>query len=246
MGRTPEEYCDYWTSRFPKLLMHSWYSMHCVKNEHIFSRYFDKQYDFIQVNNLHFLFVYPMKLRTSFCFVQKYIIWPTPKPKTDFHRALETAFPIHDPLFPKKRVEPAHVAKLRKEDEVPDSWLEHVTEESKQTTDEDSDDKGVEEAQDNTSTSPSAQNRDSASASAETSLQERSGDDIVLGPGGHWGLQFDRCPLRVFGKDGDSLTPRVPAWSLPTLRQQWEFSEITHHGRKKQKSLNRKKKRTED
>jgi serine/threonine-protein kinase/endoribonuclease IRE1 len=49
MGRNPEEYCDYWTSRFPKLLMHSWYSMHCVKNEHIFSRYYDKQYDFIQV-----------------------------------------------------------------------------------------------------------------------------------------------------------------------------------------------------
>lgn len=50
MGRTPEEYCDYWTTRFPKLLMHSWYSMHCVKNEHIFSRYYDKQYDFIQVS----------------------------------------------------------------------------------------------------------------------------------------------------------------------------------------------------
>lgn len=49
MGRTPEEYCTYWTTRFPKLLMHSWYAMHCVKNEHIFSRYYDKQYDFIQV-----------------------------------------------------------------------------------------------------------------------------------------------------------------------------------------------------
>lgn len=29
--------------------MHSWYAMHCVKNEHIFARYYDRQYDFIQV-----------------------------------------------------------------------------------------------------------------------------------------------------------------------------------------------------
>lgn len=49
MGRTPDEFCDYWTTRFPKLLMHAWYAMHCVKNEHIFARYYDKQYDFIQV-----------------------------------------------------------------------------------------------------------------------------------------------------------------------------------------------------
>ena len=49
MGESPEDFCDYWTSRFPKLLMHSWYAMHCVKNEHIFSRYYEKQYDFIQV-----------------------------------------------------------------------------------------------------------------------------------------------------------------------------------------------------
>lgn len=49
MGKTPEDYCLYWTTKFPKLLMHAWYAMHCVKNEHIFSRYYDRQYDFIQV-----------------------------------------------------------------------------------------------------------------------------------------------------------------------------------------------------
>ena len=49
MGETPEEFCRFWTSRFPRLLVHSWYAMHCVKNEHIFSRYYDKQYDFLQV-----------------------------------------------------------------------------------------------------------------------------------------------------------------------------------------------------
>ena len=45
----PDGFCDYWTTRFPKLLMHAWYAMHCVKNEHIFSGYYDHQYDFIQV-----------------------------------------------------------------------------------------------------------------------------------------------------------------------------------------------------
>ena len=49
MGKSPEEFCDYWTIRFPKMLMHAWYAMHCVKTEHIFERYYDRQYDFIQV-----------------------------------------------------------------------------------------------------------------------------------------------------------------------------------------------------
>ena len=49
-GRIPDQYVDYWTSRFPRLLVHTWYSMHCIKNEPTFKKYFDKEYDFLQVS----------------------------------------------------------------------------------------------------------------------------------------------------------------------------------------------------
>ncbi|EFX77192.1 hypothetical protein DAPPUDRAFT_305906 [Daphnia pulex] len=232
MGRNPEEYCDYWTSRFPKLLMHSWYSMHCVKNEHIFSRYYDKQYDFIQ----------------------KYIVWPTPKPKTDFHRALETAFPVYDPLFPKlKLLEPQKNTAVKSEEEenVPESW-DMVAEESNPTEveapckEKNDSEEGLEEAQNLTVSadplSPIPAVSTGLIEAAESSSQENSNDDhIVLGPGGQWGLQNDRSTNSVRVRENEAFGPRVAAWSLPTLSQQWEFSEITHHGRKKQKSLHRKK-----
>ena len=35
--------------RFPKLLIHAWYTMHCVKREPAFVKYFDKDFDFVQV-----------------------------------------------------------------------------------------------------------------------------------------------------------------------------------------------------
>lgn len=48
-GRVPDQYYDYWTQRFPKLLIHSWMAMHCAKNEPNFVKYFDKNYDFVKV-----------------------------------------------------------------------------------------------------------------------------------------------------------------------------------------------------
>ena len=48
-GRIPDQFTDYWTSRFPKLLIHSWMAMHCIKNEPSFAKYFDKDYDFVKV-----------------------------------------------------------------------------------------------------------------------------------------------------------------------------------------------------
>lgn len=70
-------------------------------------------------------------------------------------------------------------------------------------------------------------------------------DDIVLGPGGQWGLPLERQPLREQLRNTDCITPKVAAWSLPTVQQPWEFSEITHHGRRKHRAQNRKK-RMED
>ena len=43
------QYADYWTKRFPRLLIHAWYTMHCVKREPAFIKYFDKDFDFVQV-----------------------------------------------------------------------------------------------------------------------------------------------------------------------------------------------------
>ena len=48
-GRIPDQYCLYWTSRFPQLVTHSWMSMHQIKNEPNLVKYFDKDYDFVKV-----------------------------------------------------------------------------------------------------------------------------------------------------------------------------------------------------
>ncbi|XP_045598023.2 serine/threonine-protein kinase/endoribonuclease IRE1 isoform X2 [Procambarus clarkii] len=47
-GRIPDEFVAYWTDRFPKLLLHTWYAIHCVKTEPIFSKYYDEHYNFCQ------------------------------------------------------------------------------------------------------------------------------------------------------------------------------------------------------
>ena len=51
-GRLPDQFADYWMSRFPKLLIHSWMAMHCIKREPGFAKYFDKDYDFVKVSDL--------------------------------------------------------------------------------------------------------------------------------------------------------------------------------------------------
>ncbi len=48
-GRIPDQFADFWTSRFPKLLINSWLAMHCIKTEPTFVKYFDKDYDFLKV-----------------------------------------------------------------------------------------------------------------------------------------------------------------------------------------------------
>lgn len=179
---------------------------------------------------------------------QKYIVWPTPKAKTDFHRALETAFPVYDPLFPKvlskeksRTTEPDSTEK----EEVPDSWDERLTDETESITAA-SDSINVESNKPPATgeikeTSSKQGNTSIPSDLACSSASPDSGDGIVLGPGGQWGLQLERPPLREQLKNSDVITPKVAAWSLPTPQQQWEFSEITHHGRRKQRALNRKK-----
>ncbi|KAK3867629.1 hypothetical protein Pcinc_026925 [Petrolisthes cinctipes] len=47
-GYIPDEFVKYWTERFPRLLLHTWYAMHCVRSEPIFSKYYDDVYNFNQ------------------------------------------------------------------------------------------------------------------------------------------------------------------------------------------------------
>ncbi|XP_046408900.1 serine/threonine-protein kinase/endoribonuclease IRE1 [Ischnura elegans] len=47
LGSVPDEFINYWTSRFPLLLPHVWHSMLCVKDEPIFRQYYSKNYQFI-------------------------------------------------------------------------------------------------------------------------------------------------------------------------------------------------------
>jgi serine/threonine-protein kinase/endoribonuclease IRE1 len=67
-GRVPDQFADYWTARFPRLLVHSWHVMHSVKNEPTFTQYFDKNYDFLPVRKQKrqfFFFANDMHARNS-------------------------------------------------------------------------------------------------------------------------------------------------------------------------------------
>lgn len=168
---------------------------------------------------------------------------------------METAFPVHDPLFPKRQTEHKDDVntEVEEDNKTPEDWLEHLTEGEISIKEEESGDiskcNEVDASQQasNESCSPNTHNLiDDSKDTAEAPLQENTDDNIVLGPGGQWGLPYDHSMFRHSDKEGNSALPRVPAWSLPPTRQQWEFSEITHHGRKKHKSLNRKKKKGDE
>ncbi|KAK7794108.1 hypothetical protein R5R35_012602 [Gryllus longicercus] len=46
LGDIPEKFVEYWTFRFPLLLMHTWHSMQCVKQEAVFCGYYHEEYTF--------------------------------------------------------------------------------------------------------------------------------------------------------------------------------------------------------
>lgn len=45
-GSIPDEFVAYWTTRFPRLLLHTWYAMQCIKTEVIFQKYYDEKFNF--------------------------------------------------------------------------------------------------------------------------------------------------------------------------------------------------------
>lgn len=161
---------------------------------------------------------------------------------------------MYDPLFPKLKLlsEPAVAAKSEVDENVPDSW-DVVIEESypvdadvlRKETDStgNAEYEEVKEAQLSHANQDTHMSTGLVVAGEVLSHENKTEDNIVLGPGGQWGLQNDRTTnaLRIQDREAVDFAPRVAAWSLPTRSQQWEFSEITHHGRKKQKSLHRRK-----
>lgn len=51
LGSIPDQFVTYWTDRFPKLLLHTWLSMQCVKNEDIFKKYYFDSYSFARLTD---------------------------------------------------------------------------------------------------------------------------------------------------------------------------------------------------
>lgn len=159
---------------------------------------------------------------------------------------------MYDPLFPKLKLlpEPPVATKVEDDENVPESWDIEIEEpENADTPCKETESAGkadteeVKEAQLSLTKQETLMSTNLIAAD-EAPLHENDTDDnIVLSPGGQWGLFNDRTSnvLRAQGREATDFAPRVAAWSLPTRSQQWEFSEITHHGRKKQKSLHRRK-----
>nr|CAD7429336.1 unnamed protein product [Timema monikensis] len=46
LGELPNKFVDYWTERFPLLLLHSWLAMQCIRSEPVFDQYYHSSYTF--------------------------------------------------------------------------------------------------------------------------------------------------------------------------------------------------------
>ena len=64
-GRIPDQYVDYWTSRFPRLMIHSWMAMHGIKTEPNLAKYFDKDFDFVKVKIFFKKLRFPKNMKPS-------------------------------------------------------------------------------------------------------------------------------------------------------------------------------------
>lgn len=54
MGESSEEFTNYWLSRFPLLLVHTWLKMQCVANETAFLQYYPNNYHYPELNYADF------------------------------------------------------------------------------------------------------------------------------------------------------------------------------------------------
>jgi len=50
LGSVPKQFLEYFTSRFPLLLIHTWLAMRCVREEPGLHEYYDSSYLFPQVS----------------------------------------------------------------------------------------------------------------------------------------------------------------------------------------------------
>ncbi|CAL8124111.1 unnamed protein product [Orchesella dallaii] len=49
LGHIPNEFVNYWVTRFPKLLPYTWVMFECLKHEQVFTRYYAQDFDFYDV-----------------------------------------------------------------------------------------------------------------------------------------------------------------------------------------------------
>ena len=49
-GAMPVGFAHYWFSRFPQLFLHTYHAMHWVKSEPTFTKYYHRDFDFLEVN----------------------------------------------------------------------------------------------------------------------------------------------------------------------------------------------------
>jgi len=49
LGHIPNQFVNYWISRFPRLLPYTWVMFECLKHEHVFKRYYAVEFDFYDV-----------------------------------------------------------------------------------------------------------------------------------------------------------------------------------------------------
>lgn len=50
LGESPEDFTNYWLSRFPLLLVHTWSMMQCVADETIFSQYYPGKFRYPEID----------------------------------------------------------------------------------------------------------------------------------------------------------------------------------------------------
>lgn len=51
LGKIPDQFIAYWMNKFPKLLLHTWLAMQCIRNEDLFRRYYCNSFTFPPIHD---------------------------------------------------------------------------------------------------------------------------------------------------------------------------------------------------
>lgn len=51
LGKIPDQFIAYWMNKFPKLLLHTWLAMQCIRHEDLFRRYYCNSFTFPPIHD---------------------------------------------------------------------------------------------------------------------------------------------------------------------------------------------------